>query len=178
MIRPPFYLQFRFQVTIPSLLLNANFQQVKQLFPAVKIKLFYISIRTFKAMAGRHTGLFEGMTAMKCPACRSEALFVQPKTFLLKDIGVMHAQCPRCGNNNRVEPGFYFGAAYVSYILMVGLLMFFVSIYYLIFGEIFDHFMRLMTGASLLALLSTPWIFRYSRVLFLYMFVRYRGKQY
>lgn len=127
-------------------------------------------------MPDSFTGLFSGMLGMKCPACRSHHLFVEPKTRLLKKIGLIHAQCPACGSNNRVEPGFYFGAAYVSYILMVGLLMIFVMAYYLIFDEIFEHFTRLMTGACVVSLASTPWIFRYSRVIFLYLFVRYRGK--
>lgn len=146
------------------------------LFSLVNHGSFSVYSCIFMVMNGKYPGLLRGMAGMKCPARRSQALFVQPKTFLLKDIGSMHAQCPSCGSNHRVEPGFYFGAAYVSYILMVGLLMIFVFTYYLVFGEIFDHFVRLMSGASILALISTPWIFRYSRVIFLYMFVRYRGQ--
>ena len=88
----------------------------------------------------------------------------------------MHEYCPVCKSSNRVEPGFYFGAAYVSYVLMVGLLMLFVLGYFLVFGEIFEHFWRLMSGAVIIAILSTPVIFRYSRILFLYICVKYKGE--
>ena len=81
----------------------------------------------------------------------------------------MHEYCPVCNSSKRVEPGFYFGAAYVSYMLMVGLLMAFVLGYYLFYGEIFEHLWRLMSGAVIIAILSTPVIFRYSRILFLYI---------
>jgi hypothetical protein len=87
----------------------------------------------------------------------------------------MYDHCPACGSSNRVEPGFYFGAAYVSYVLMVGLLMLVVLAYYLVFGEIFDHFWRLMTVASGASLLSTPLVFRYSRIIFLYICVPHKG---
>jgi hypothetical protein len=119
--------------------------------------------------------LFPSILKMSCPSCRESCVFKQPRTLLLKDLGVMHPYCPKCGSSNKVEPGFYFGAAYVSYILMVGLLSGYVSGYFLCFGEIFSHFQRLMVGAIVIALATTPWVFRYSRVLFLYLFVRYKG---
>jgi hypothetical protein len=87
----------------------------------------------------------------------------------------MYEYCPACGSSNRVEPGFYFGAAYVSYILMVGLLLGMVLAYYLVFGEIFEHFWRLMTFAIVLSIVSTPVIFRYSRIIFLYICVPFKG---
>jgi Protein of unknown function (DUF983) len=113
---------------------------------------------------------------MKCPACRQHRVFVHANPYSWKHIGEMHPYCPRCGNSNRVEPGFYFGAAYVSYILMVGLLLMLVAVYYLVFGEIFDHFWRLMAVALATAVLITPVIFRYSRIIFLYICVPFTGK--
>ncbi|MFM7217812.1 MAG: DUF983 domain-containing protein [Bacteroidota bacterium] len=119
--------------------------------------------------------MLSAILQMRCPACRRAFLFKEPNTFRLRKLGAMHPYCPACGSSNKVEPGFYFGAAYVSYILMVGLLCGYVFVYYLFFGEIFSHFQRLMSGAIVLAVAITPWVFRYSRVLFLYLFVRYKG---
>lgn len=115
------------------------------------------------------------MLTMQCPACRSKSIYKTTNPFNLKNVGAMHEYCPACGSSNRVEPGFYFGAAYVSYILMVGLLMILVGIYYLVFGEIFEHFWRLMFSAIALSVVSTPVIFRYSRVIFLYICVPFKG---
>ncbi|MFM2136572.1 MAG: hypothetical protein RL021_1972 [Bacteroidota bacterium] len=120
--------------------------------------------------------LVSGVISMKCPACRMHDVFKTKNPYDLKQVGAMHAYCPACGSSNRVEPGFYFGAAYVSYILMVGLLMLLVTVYYLVFGEIFENFWRLMITATSFALIITPVVFRYSRILFLYMFVPFKGK--
>jgi hypothetical protein len=120
--------------------------------------------------------MFASIAAMKCPACRKHAVFIDPNILKLKSIASMYEYCPVCHSSNKVEPGFYFGAAYVSYMLMVGLLMAFVLVYYVIFGEIFNHFWRLMSGAFVLALVSTPLVFRYSRIIFLYICVKYKGE--
>lgn len=119
--------------------------------------------------------LLTGILSMQCPSCRTHRIFKTGNPFDLKNVGVMHDYCPACGSSNRVEPGFYFGAAYVSYILMVGLLMVLVGTYYLIFGEIFDHFWRLMFSAIVFSVVITPVIFRYSRVIFLYICVPFKG---
>ncbi|MEY4594756.1 MAG: hypothetical protein RIQ47_1166 [Bacteroidota bacterium] len=112
---------------------------------------------------------------MQCPSCRSHPVFKTTNPYDLPQIADMHPYCPVCGNSNRVEPGFYFGAAYVSYILMVGLLCCLVFGYYLVFGEIFEHFWRLMSIAIGLAIGLTPLVFRYSRIIFLYICVPYKG---
>ncbi|MFM2207181.1 MAG: hypothetical protein RL213_1156 [Bacteroidota bacterium] len=123
----------------------------------------------------RKFSLLSGILTMKCPACRSHDVFRFRNPFLLKKVGLMYEYCPSCGNSNRVEPGFYFGAAYVSYMLMVGLLLGLVLAYYLVFGEIFEHFWRLMTFAVVLSIISTPVVFRYSRIIFLYICVPFKG---
>jgi hypothetical protein len=101
-------------------------------------------------------------------------LFKTTNPYDLKHIAEMHPTCPHCGHSNRVEPGFYFGAAYVSYILMVGLLCCLITVYYLVYGEIFEHFWRLMFMATGFALVLTPVVFRYSRVIFLYICVPFK----
>ena len=126
-------------------------------------------------MTTRNTSLPYGILTMKCPACREHDVFRTKNPFNIKKVGEMFDQCPSCGNNNRVEPGFYFGAAYVSYILMVGMLMALVGVYYLVFGEIFAHFWRLMFFAITLAIIATPAVFRYSRIIFLYICVPFKG---
>jgi len=122
------------------------------------------------------SSLLSAILRMKCPACRSHEVFRTRNPFDLKRVSLMYEYCPTCGSSNRVEPGFYFGAAYVSYILMVGLLMGVVLAYYLVFGEIFDHFWRLMTVAFVFSVAITPVVFRYSRIIFLYICVPFKGK--
>ena len=76
-----------------------------------------------------------------------------------------------------VEPGFYFGAAYVSYGLMVGFLIIVGFLYYFIFQEIGENMLRLLSTGSVAATLVAPVIFRYSRIIYLYIIVRFKGKK-
>jgi hypothetical protein len=46
----------------------------------------------------------------------------QPRwKFRWWDFGIMNLKCDKCNQNFIPEPGFYFGAAYMSYIFGVGL---------------------------------------------------------
>jgi uncharacterized protein (DUF983 family) len=64
---------------------------------------------------------FSSTLNIKCPACREGNLFVNPNPYNFSHITKANKACPNCGENFVKEPGFYFGAAYVSYGLTVGL---------------------------------------------------------
>lgn len=54
----------------------------------------------------------------KCPYCHEGAFFLS-HPYDLKHAGDLHEACPRCGGRYSIEPGFYYGAMYVSYALGV-----------------------------------------------------------
>lgn len=102
----------------------------------------------------------------KCPACRQGDIFKYP----LKKIthfAEMHRNCPNCGSTFEPEPGFYFGAMFVSYALSVVLFIAIWLIVY-IFWDPSDIVYVIIIGLG--AMLFTPVSFRVSRVLFLYWF--------
>jgi uncharacterized protein (DUF983 family) len=108
------------------------------------------------------TALFSG----KCPACREGDIFKYPITRLA-NFSDMHSHCPVCGANFEPEPGFYFGAMFISYAFNVALLTVFgLTIYR--YTEL-SEFVYIVLIA-LLAILFTPFSFRASRVLWLYWF--------
>ena len=119
--------------------------------------------------------LFLSIAGMKCPACREHSVFTHPNAYDLKHVGDMPATCPVCGQDLRVEPGLCFGAAYVSYALMVGLMIITAAIFYLVMGGIGDYIWTFLGIATAVAILTTPLVFRYSRVIFLYICVKYKG---
>ncbi len=82
----------------------------------------------------------------------------------------MHGQCPRCGASFSPEPGFYYGAMFVSYALSVALFAFVGLILYFFFHPSDLDYLIWITIA---AILFTPISFRYSRVLFLFWFGGY-----
>ena len=108
--------------------------------------------------------------SMKCPKCHKGDMFVNKNPFKLSTVSVMHPHCTCCGQSFEPEPGFYFGAMYVSYGLgVVYFLAGFLVLYYLIDlpGWLF------LTIYTVTMVLLWPVIFRNSRVIYLYLFVRY-----
>jgi hypothetical protein len=102
-------------------------------------------------------------------------MFRNPSIFPLDELLDMPERCPVCGQKMELEPGFYYGTGYVSYGLTVGLLAIYAVVFGLTAGFSYKDnsvFWFLGTGIAGLILLQ-PWLMRMSRVLYLYMFVRY-----
>ena len=79
----------------------------------------------------------------------------------------MNAHCSKCGAPFEPEPGFYYGSLFVSYAFNVIIMVVIsVALYFTI------HPADWVYGAALIAfsVLSIPFSFRYSRILFLYWF--------
>jgi len=67
----------------------------------------------------------------RCPNCHEGKLF-NYKLYNLKKIGTMNKSCDKCQLEYSREPGFYFGAAYVSYGISVAFAIAISAIGYLI----------------------------------------------
>jgi uncharacterized protein (DUF983 family) len=114
-----------------------------------------------------------------CPRCQEGKLFKQKATYA-SGFTELEKRCPVCGENFEREPGFYFGAAYVSYALTVALwvalfvaLTVFDMIGLMEFDFFEDGFLLLILGIILLVGLL-PLIYRLSRVIWINFFVKYR----
>jgi len=119
------------------------------------------------------TSLIPALLTMKCPRCRTGKVFKDPNPYHLKRIGEMNDLCPECNLNFRPEPGFYFGGAVVSYPLMVIFNLLVAIAFYAIMGDIFNHVFTLLLTMFIATVLVAPVMFRYSRIIFLYVVVRY-----
>ena len=116
---------------------------------------------------------FGAVLAGKCPQCRKGDMFQYPLTKVSKFVK-MNENCPNCGLRYEVEPGFFIGAMYFSYgvtvmlLITVGLVL-----YALNLNELYTY----ISTVVLINLLLLPFIFRYSRIAFLYLFggVKYNG---
>jgi len=117
-----------------------------------------------------------GILNQRCPRCRKGPLFTY-SAFNLAHFTEMPAACPVCGQAYEPEPGFYWGAMYISFAFSTGIMLVVgLAVYYLL-G---DPDTWVYTAAvAVVALLFTPLSLRYSRTLMLYLFggVRY-DKQY
>ena len=86
----------------------------------------------------------------------------------------MNNRCSCCGQSFTPEPGYYFGAMFVSYGINA---VFFIAVWlsaYLFMKEISLTFMIVALLIVIVGLL--PITFRLSRVLWIYIFVKYQGQ--
>ena len=105
----------------------------------------------------------------KCPKCHVGEMF-PTSTFSFSQPFTMHDRCPKCQQRYELEPGFYYGAMFISYILTGWFCLFFVG------GCIW--FLDMSINASFVALciilaIFFVWIFRFSRALWINVHVKY-----
>lgn len=119
-------------------------------------------------------GLLPSILKMKCPKCREGQMFKKKSLYTIKGIFDMPEECEVCGQKMEIEPGFYYGTGYVSYGLCVALSVTYFIIYAVLFGvSVEDNSLFYFLGSDIaLMIILMPLIMRYSRVIYLYMFVR------
>ena len=108
----------------------------------------------------------------KCPQCLEGDMYQTKSSYQLKDIAKMNHSCPKCGLDFEREPGYYYGAMYVSYALTVavGVILFLADM--VLFTEFSTS--RYLVSLTLLLLLLSPLTFRTARVIWLNLFVKYK----
>ncbi|HEV8515729.1 MAG TPA: DUF983 domain-containing protein [Cyclobacteriaceae bacterium] len=102
----------------------------------------------------------------RCPRCRKGYIFKYPLSQFRK-FSVMNATCSSCEASFEPEPGFYFGALYVSYGFTVTLFfLVWAALHFLLSPPDWVYYVSFIGSAALFIPIS----FRYSRILFLYWF--------
>ena len=106
------------------------------------------------------------------PFARAKAAFLQrcPRCYegrVFKSAAVMNEKCPRCGLTFQREPGYFLGAMYYSY----GMGVVFLAVVTLALMWAFPgHDDRLMVlCAAVLFVPFVPLVFRWSRILWMFM---------
>jgi uncharacterized protein (DUF983 family) len=114
----------------------------------------------------------------RCPRCHEGKLFINSRAYSMK-MAEMNKRCPACGENFSREPGFYYGAAYVSYGLAIALwvslwvaLSVFDSISLMEFAVFEDTTLFLSLGIGL-SIVLIPVVYRLSRAIWINLFVKY-----
>ena len=103
----------------------------------------------------------------KCPRCHEGEIFRYPVIGHLWQFNQMHKVCPHCGVYLEPEPGFYQGAMYVGYgftmlcIILVSAVLYAVGYY--------SEWVYIGVVVGLLVLFI-PLNYRYSRIIYLYLF--------
>ena len=121
----------------------------------------------------KERGLLKSVFDMTCPKCRTGGLFETP-TFSFQKPFEMLNRCPHCNQKYMLEPGFYFGAMFISYGITGWLCLAIVGGCMLVFG------MNVWTSFGLLILICAilyVWFFRISRSIWIHGWVKYDPKK-
>lgn len=110
---------------------------------------------------------------MKCPKCHEGDFFIS-HPYDLKQAGDILEKCSSCGVKYTREPGFYYGAMYVSYGLMVAL---FVTLWvsFNLFIEEVDVFVQLFIIIAAF-LIFTPYMYALSKIIWANLFIKFEKK--
>ena len=108
-----------------------------------------------------------------CPKCQNESMYCDQNMLHLDKILKMNENCSNCGLKYQIEPSFFYGAMYVSYGLNVaiGIAAFIIS--FVIFGASLKVAFIAIIAAIVL---SFPFVLRWSRNIYINMFVSYDSK--
>ena len=108
-----------------------------------------------------------------CPKCQNESMYSDKNPLHLGNILKMNENCSHCGLHYQLEPSFFYGAMYVSYGLNVaiGVAAFIISFFIFGFG-LKVAFVVIMASI----ILSFPFVLRWSRNIYINMFVTYDPK--
>ena len=122
-------------------------------------------------MGKRHSLMYSILTT-KCPRCREGNMFPKGTLYSTK-FAYMHKACPCCRQPFEPEPGYYFGAMFVSYGISTAIFLVAFFVLNLLLEEITMLVVFITVVGVVIGFL--PIIFRLSRSLWINIFVRYEG---
>lgn len=106
---------------------------------------------------------------MKCPKCQ-EGDFFKSHPYDLKRAGDIYEKCSECGLKYSKEPGFYYGAMYVSYALGVILFVALWVSFNLFFDDLNVGIQILII--SLASIFTAPYFYALSKIIWANLFVK------
>lgn len=108
----------------------------------------------------------------KCPRCHEGDLF-ETSTFSFQKSFEMHDKCPHCGLDYMPEPGFYYGAMFISYIFTGFFSIGFVAFLHWVLGwSTAGSFAMLL----LIFAIYFVWIFRVARAVWININIHYDSR--
>lgn len=107
---------------------------------------------------------------LKCPRCHQGNLFTKRNPYSFKDSMKMPDRCAVCNQDFQIEPGFYIGALWTSFPIVI-FIMAFLSILLLVFVKM--ELEWFFVSITVILLLLQPIIIRLGRAIWINIFVDY-----
>ncbi|MBS1918175.1 MAG: DUF983 domain-containing protein [Bacteroidetes bacterium] len=113
----------------------------------------------------------------KCSRCRTGRMFKVKNAYHLKHFMKMYDRCPACTQYFEIEPGFYYGTAYISYAITVALsVATFIGWWLLLGFSLEDNsVLKWIVSNMIVLILIQPYLMRLSRAIWLSFFVPYNA---
>lgn len=114
------------------------------------------------------------IVGLKCPRCSKGNLFDKPGLFQFRNILDMPEECPNCGQKFELEPGFWIGALWTSYPIIV-----LIELPFLILAVTAQNisFIAITFAMVFVLVLFYPLILRLGRSLWIHIFVLKKNKK-
>lgn len=116
------------------------------------------------------TSALQAFLTGRCPKCRSGQIF--KGSLFSKHFKDVHTHCTHCNVKYEQEPGFFWGAMYFSYALIVGLLIVLSVIMFTVYDDPSLFFLSSVIIG--IAVPMTPLTMRLSRLLLIFLAAPYR----
>lgn len=100
-----------------------------------------------------------------CPQCENEKVFSSSGNILLLKAPKMEDSCSNCGHKYEIEPGFFFGAMFVSYALIVAEL----GVAYVLIQSFVSNTEALIAIMFGVIVLTSFTNYKFSRLIWMYM---------
>lgn len=113
---------------------------------------------------------------LRCPTCGKGSLFKNPNPYALNNVLDMNEHCEYCNEDFEVEPGFYHGGMYMSYIITSAMCLCLLPIYTALnFSreKFLDNAMYYISACAVMLVVTAPYIVRLSRAVWLKIHVKY-----
>lgn len=107
---------------------------------------------------------------MKCPKCHTGDFFLG-KSYNFKTVGRTHNRCPHCNEDFLREPGYYYGAMYVSYAIGVALFSIIYASYSLWFSDYSVWYPIGLIG--FVSVVFGPYLYHLSKIVWISFFVKF-----
>ncbi len=110
----------------------------------------------------------------KCPKCHEGDMFEKGTLYNYRRFSEMKEKCECCGQHFEPEPGYYYGAMFVSYAFSTAI---FVAVWIVLSFFVEEVTILMMTFALIAVVVGLlPVSFRLSRSIWINIFMSYQGK--
>lgn len=118
--------------------------------------------------------VIKSVLSFTCPRCHDGPLFKKGSLLRPGSLFKMHSNCPHCAQSFEPEPGFYFGAMFVSYAINTAL---FIAAWVALTVVYPDYSLTMLLGLLTgVVIVGLPLTYRLSRSTWIAIFVRYDRK--